>query len=200
MSRLATSCSFQRSMMAFAWARAAASATCRLALMAMSRPRVRTPCGSIARGDPRSKPGDIGGRAGCPHQAIQRCFASPKWIPRWCTVSSDNLPTITSTGRPLARAVSMARVGESVRTTHSADGPSSGVSLAVAMTNAWAIFRVYVEERNRQRPSPGDGGTPGQVACRKNVPQDADPAPPYRTSAERGSAGMARRLRASAAP
>jgi hypothetical protein len=43
MSRLATSCSFQRSMTAFASARAAASATCRLAPMAMSRPRVRTP-------------------------------------------------------------------------------------------------------------------------------------------------------------
>jgi hypothetical protein len=43
MSRLATSCSFQRSMTAFASARAAASATCRFALMAMSRPRVRTP-------------------------------------------------------------------------------------------------------------------------------------------------------------
>jgi hypothetical protein len=33
-------------------------------------------------------------------------------------------PTITSTGQPLARAVSMARVGESVRTTQSAAGPS----------------------------------------------------------------------------
>jgi hypothetical protein len=54
------------------------------------------------------------------------------------------------------------------------------------MTNAWAIFRVYVEERNRQLQRPGDGGTPGQVACRMNVPQDPDPAPPYRTSAERG--------------
>ena len=43
MSRLATSCSFQRSMTAFASARAAASATCCLAPMAMSRPRVRTP-------------------------------------------------------------------------------------------------------------------------------------------------------------
>jgi hypothetical protein len=43
MSRLATSCSFQRSMTAFASARAAASATCRLAFLAMSRPRVRTP-------------------------------------------------------------------------------------------------------------------------------------------------------------
>jgi hypothetical protein len=36
--RLETSCSFQRSMTAFASARAAASATCGLALMAMSRP------------------------------------------------------------------------------------------------------------------------------------------------------------------
>jgi hypothetical protein len=43
MSRLAASCSFQRSMTAFASARAAASATCRFALMAMSRPHVRTP-------------------------------------------------------------------------------------------------------------------------------------------------------------
>jgi hypothetical protein len=43
MSRLTASCSFQRSTTAFAPARAAASATCRLALVAMSRPRVRTP-------------------------------------------------------------------------------------------------------------------------------------------------------------
>jgi hypothetical protein len=43
MSRLVASCSFQRSITPFASARAAASATCRLALMAMSRPRVRTP-------------------------------------------------------------------------------------------------------------------------------------------------------------
>src|ERR1700722_14751533 len=78
----------------------------------------------------------------------------------------------------------MARVGESVKTTQSADGPSSGVSLAVAMTNAWAIFRVHVEERNRQHLRPGDGGTPEQVACPMRVPQDPDPASPYRTSAE----------------
>jgi hypothetical protein len=31
---------------------------------------------------------------------FQSRFASPKWIPRWSTVSSDNLPTITSTGQP----------------------------------------------------------------------------------------------------
>jgi hypothetical protein len=43
MSRLAASCSFQRPMTAWASARAAASATCRLAAVAMSRPRVRTP-------------------------------------------------------------------------------------------------------------------------------------------------------------
>jgi hypothetical protein len=42
MSWLAASCSFQRSITAFASARAAASETCRFALMAMSRPRVRT--------------------------------------------------------------------------------------------------------------------------------------------------------------
>jgi hypothetical protein len=171
-------------MTAFASARAAASATCRLALMAMARPRVRTHMRQYRPGRPAIQAGRYRGTRGLPHQAIQSCLASPKWIPRWCTVSSDNLPTITSTGQPLARVVSMARVGESVRTTQSADGPSSGVALAVAMTNAWAIFRVYVEERNRQLLRPGDGGTPGQVACRMNVPQDPDPAPPYRTSAE----------------
>jgi hypothetical protein len=160
-----------------------------LASMAMSRPRVRTPMRQYRPGRPAIQAERYQGTRGLPHQAIQSCFASPKWIPRWCTVSSDNLPTITSTGQPLARAVSMARVGESVRTTQSADGPSSGVSLAVAMTNAWAIFRVYVEERNRQLLRPGDGGAPGQVACRMNVPQTPDPAPPYRTSAERGSGG-----------
>jgi hypothetical protein len=42
-SRLAASCSFQRSTTPFASARASASATCRLALMAMSIPRVRAP-------------------------------------------------------------------------------------------------------------------------------------------------------------
>jgi hypothetical protein len=42
-SRLAASCPFQRSLTAFASPRAAASETCRLALVAMSRPRVRTP-------------------------------------------------------------------------------------------------------------------------------------------------------------
>src|ERR1700722_2700543 len=78
----------------------------------------------------------------------------------------------------------MARMGESVKITQSADGPSSGVPLAVAMTNALPTFRAYVEERNRQHLRPGDGGTPGQVACPMRVPQGPDPAPPYRTSAE----------------
>jgi hypothetical protein len=41
LSRLEPSCSFQRTMTALASARPAVSATCRLALMAMSRPRVR---------------------------------------------------------------------------------------------------------------------------------------------------------------
>jgi hypothetical protein len=48
MSRLAASCSFQRSTTPFASARAAASATCRFALMAMSRPRVRTPIAAVS--------------------------------------------------------------------------------------------------------------------------------------------------------
>jgi hypothetical protein len=86
----------RRELTAFAAARAAASATCRLALMAMSRPRVRTPHRRSMPGRGRESHPSLASHhiPGVPNFRSPSAAMSTKWSPR--TISRPAMPTLSS--------------------------------------------------------------------------------------------------------